>query len=176
MHSIRWCVMVLVQMVSLPRKVTLYLHTVWLYSFKIISEKKTNQHFFIFYSNLVCNSNLMFEWYWLYTIWLKFKEILTMKMCFLLIFLFLLWWFPEEEWKAHRKLIGPTINQHTLNKHLPIFNRHIRETVSDLPTDGKFFDILKYISKCKLAMFVEASLGAELDPELRQRFQDHLPE
>lgn len=82
----------------------------------------------------------------------------------------------EEEWKAHRKLIGPTINQHTLNMHLPIFNRHIRETVSNLPTSAEFFDILPFISKCKLAMFIEASLGAELEPEIKQRFHRHLPE
>lgn len=73
-------------------------------------------------------------------------------------------------------MVGPTINQHTLNTHLPIFNRHIRETVANLPTNGELFDILKYISKCKLEMFVEASLGAELDVETRQRFQQHLPE
>lgn len=84
---------------------------------------------------------------------------------FLSIFIFL-----EEEWKVHRRIVSPTINQTSVGTHLPIFNANIRESVSNLPTIGGFFDILPSIAKCKMTMFTEAALGTELPSDVKQRY------
>lgn len=78
--------------------------------------------------------------------------------------------FSEEEWKFHRRLVSPTINQQSISAHLPIFNQNIREIVSNLPINGEYFDILPWITQCKMAMFVEAALGKEWKPEVKERY------
>lgn len=70
----------------------------------------------------------------------------------------------------HRRLVSPTINQQSVSTHLPVFNENIRKIVSNLPTTGEFFDILPFISKCKMTMFVESALGIDWEPEVKQRY------
>lgn len=78
--------------------------------------------------------------------------------------------FSEEEWKVHRRLVSPTINQLSVSSHLPIFNKNIRQIVSSLPTNSEFFDILPSMTTCTLTMFAEAALGTEWEPEAKQRY------
>lgn len=70
----------------------------------------------------------------------------------------------------HRRLISPTVNQLSVDAHIPIFNENIRKTVTSLPLNGKFVDILPLITQCKMTMFVEAALGTDLQPEVIQRY------
>lgn len=70
----------------------------------------------------------------------------------------------------HRRLVAPIINQFSVNAHIPIFNENIRKIVSSLPLNGEFFDILPSITQCKLTMFVEATLGTDWEPEVKQRY------
>lgn len=70
----------------------------------------------------------------------------------------------------HRRLVGPTLSQHSVTAHLPVFNENVRKTVASLPTNGQFFDILPSIAKCKMSMFVEAALGTDWEPEMKQRY------
>lgn len=78
--------------------------------------------------------------------------------------------FSEEEWKVHRRLVSPTMNQLSVSSHLPIFNKNIRQIVSSLPTNSDFFDILPSMTTCTLTMFAEAALGTEWEPEAKQRY------
>lgn len=57
-----------------------------------------------------------------------------------------------------------------MSEHLPIFNDHIQKTVANLPANGEFFDILPYLSTCKISIFVEAALGSEFEPKVKQRY------
>lgn len=78
--------------------------------------------------------------------------------------------FPENKWKVHRRLVGPALNLSSVSAHLPIFNQNIRKAVADLPCDGEFFDILVPLNMCKMTMFLEASLGATLDADTKQKY------
>lgn len=73
-----------------------------------------------------------------------------------------------KEWKVHRRLVSPTINQTSVAA--PVFNENIRKIISNLSTMGGFFDILPTIAQCKMIMFVEAALGTEWEPEIKQRY------
>lgn len=53
--------------------------------------------------------------------------------------------------------------------HLPVFNENIRKIVQSLPMN-EYFDILPSISKCKMIMFVEAALGTDWEPDVKQRY------
>lgn len=77
---------------------------------------------------------------------------------------------PANVWKIHRRLVSPSINLTSVSAHLPIFNRHIRKTVANLPVTDEFIDILPYLSTCKITMFAEAALGSELEASVRQKF------
>lgn len=79
-----------------------------------------------------------------------------------------------DTWKVHRKAVGPTMNQPNVGAHLPVFNENIRKILLDLPVNGEFFDILPYITRCKITMFLEAALGLEWDPEVKQRYLKQL--
>lgn len=102
-------------------------------------------------------------WNWLQVSWTVFtrhmRKIHFIHSCFL-----------EEEWKVHRRLVSPTINQLSVRTHLPIFNKNIRQNVSSLPTNSEFFDILPSMTTCTLTMFAEAALGTEWEPEAKQRY------
>lgn len=69
----------------------------------------------------------------------------------------------------HRRLVSPTINQQSVSTHLPVFNENIRKIISSLPTNEEF-NILPSITQCKLVMFVEAALGTDWEPEVKQRY------
>lgn len=70
----------------------------------------------------------------------------------------------------HRRLVGPSINLSSVSAHLPIFNRHIRETVANLPVTDAFIDILPYLSNCKITMFAEAAVGSDFDSSSRDKY------
>lgn len=74
-----------------------------------------------------------------------------------------------EEWKVHRRFVSPTINQAGVSLHLPVFNENIRKTVGSLAAN-EYFDILSSISKCKISMFVEAALGTDWEPDVKQSY------
>ena len=74
-----------------------------------------------------------------------------------------------EEWKVHRRLVSPTINQSSVNAHLPVFNENIRKSVCNMPTND-YFDILPSITKCKMTMFIEAALGTDWEPEVKEQY------
>lgn len=78
--------------------------------------------------------------------------------------------FIAEDWKVHRRLVSPTINLSSVSEHLPIFNQHIRNTIAKLPENDKFFDILPYLSTCKISMFAEAALGSNIEPSVKQTY------
>lgn len=78
--------------------------------------------------------------------------------------------FLADQWKVHRRLVSPTLNQTSVGAHIPIFNENIRKIVSSLPTNGEFFDILPSIATCMMTMFVEAALGTKWEPEVKQRY------
>lgn len=69
----------------------------------------------------------------------------------------------------HRRLVNPTINQPTVRMHLPVFNANIRSQVLELPIN-EYFDILPLIVKCNTTMFIEAALGLDWKPEVKQRY------
>lgn len=69
----------------------------------------------------------------------------------------------------HRRLVSPTINQASVSMHLPVFNENIRKTIQTLPTN-EYFDIFPTISNCKITMFVEAALGTDWEPDVKQRY------
>lgn len=75
----------------------------------------------------------------------------------------------------HRRLVSPSINLHSVSAHLPIFNRHIRESVANLPVTDEY-DILPYLSACKISMFAEAALGSEIEPTLKQQYLQQFAE
>lgn len=75
-----------------------------------------------------------------------------------------------EKWKVHRRLVSPTLSQHSVNVHLPVFNDIIRKTVANLPTTDEFIDILPAIAKCAITMFTEAALGTDWEPEMKQQY------
>lgn len=81
--------------------------------------------------------------------------------------------FLVDKWKVHRRLISPTISQSIITTHLPIFNKHIKRFVSNLPMKGHFFDILPSIRLCKIEMFIDAALGTEWEPGMKQRYLQH---
>lgn len=82
--------------------------------------------------------------------------------------------FLADEWKFHRRLVSPTINQAKVCMHLPIFNRNIRETISNLRANGDFFDILPIIAKCTMTTIVEAALGTDWEPTVKQQYLQQL--
>lgn len=70
----------------------------------------------------------------------------------------------------HRRLVSPSINLSSVNEHLPIFNHHIRKAMADLPVGKEFFDILPYLSACKITTFAEAALGSEIEPSIKHKY------
>lgn len=52
------------------------------------------------------------------------------------------------------------------------FNKIIEETKKNLPNDGKPFNIMKYLTVCKISMAVRAALGDSLHPKIRQKYLD----
>lgn len=75
------------------------------------------------------------------------------------------------EWKVHRRLVSPTLSQHSVNAHLPVFNEIIRKTITSLvPNSKEFVDILPSIAKCKMTMFIEAALGTSWEPQLKEQY------
>lgn len=39
-----------------------------------------------------------------------------------------------------------------------------------MPVNGEFFDILDYLTECKITMFMEAALGSEWEPDVKQTY------
>lgn len=75
-----------------------------------------------------------------------------------------------EQWKMHRRLVSPSINLSSVSAHLPMFNQHIHRAVSNLPIGGDYFDILPYLSTCKITMFAETALGSDFEPGVKQKY------
>lgn len=74
-----------------------------------------------------------------------------------------------EEWKFHRRLVGATINKPSVHAHLSTFNDNIRRSVKRLPRNH-FFDLLEEVNVCKISMFVDAALGSQLKPHIKQKY------
>ncbi|XP_031639856.1 cytochrome P450 4g15-like, partial [Contarinia nasturtii] len=74
-----------------------------------------------------------------------------------------------EKWRIHRRLVNPTLNQSAMRMHLPVFNENIKKQVLGLPTN-EYFDILPSIIKCYTNMFIEAALGLDWKPEVKQKY------
>lgn len=70
----------------------------------------------------------------------------------------------------HRRLVSPSINLSSVSEHLPIFNRHIHKTVTELPTNGDYFDVLPYLLTCKISMFAEAAMGSDIEPSSKKQY------
>lgn len=75
-----------------------------------------------------------------------------------------------ETWKIHRRLVSPTINSSSVSAHLPVFNQTIRKTIEKMPVNDQFFDILDFLTECKITMFTEAALGSEWEPHIKQTY------
>lgn len=83
-----------------------------------------------------------------------------------------LFYYPANEWKTHRRLVSPSMNLASVSAHLPIFNRHIRKTVANLPTTNEFIDILPYLLTCKIEMFAEAAMGSDIESSVMKKYCD----
>lgn len=81
-----------------------------------------------------------------------------------------------EDWKVHRRLVSPSINLSSVSEHLPIFNRHIRKAMTDIPMSKEFIDILPYLSTCKISMFAEAALGSDIELNIKQKYLENFTE
>lgn len=77
--------------------------------------------------------------------------------------------FLAEEWKFNRRLVGATLNKPSVNAHLSTFNNNIRRFVKKLPRNH-FFDLLEEVNVCKISMFVDAALGCQLKPHIKQKY------
>lgn len=66
--------------------------------------------------------------------------------------------------------MSPTINSSSVSAHLPVFNQNIQRTIDKMPVNGEFFDILDYLTECKITMFTEAALGLEWEPHIKQTY------
>lgn len=70
----------------------------------------------------------------------------------------------------HRRLISPAVSLSSISAHFDIFNRQIRESIDNLPVEDEFFDISIPINICKMTMFLEASLGTELEINIKEKY------
>lgn len=80
-----------------------------------------------------------------------------------------------EKWKLHRRLIRPTLSMSSMSEHIDIFNRCIRDSVAALSTSD-FVDIFPSMNMCMLTMFLEASLGSDLNQKSKEQYLHHFNE
>lgn len=63
----------------------------------------------------------------------------------------------------------PVLGLSNTTAQLDIFNRCTRDTVTHLPTN-EFFDILPQVTMCTMTMFLEASIGNDLEFKAKKRY------
>lgn len=61
----------------------------------------------------------------------------------------------------------------SVTEHMQIFNRCIRDSIGSLSMENDFFDILPHLNMCMLNMFLEATLGSELDYDMKQQYLEN---
>lgn len=72
---------------------------------------------------------------------------------------------PAEQWRAHRRLIKPSLKDSTISSHLSIFNYYLREfctiQLANEANNGKPFDLMLPTNVVLLSMFLDATFGQE---------------
>lgn len=77
-----------------------------------------------------------------------------------------------SDWRFHRRVVTPILNESSIRPHLSQFNEIIKETMAKLPGDNKPFDLMKHVTVSKINMFVRAAFGDSLEPSIRQEYLD----
>lgn len=71
----------------------------------------------------------------------------------------------DDQWRAHRKYVVPSMKDSAIAAHSSIFNYFFRELCADqlarVANDGRTIDILLPLNVCYLSMYLEASYGQE---------------
>lgn len=75
----------------------------------------------------------------------------------------------EENWKIHRRIMSPILNESSIRSHFENIHKVIKISINELP-NGEFFDILTYATECKLNVFIQISLGNAVDQDLSEKY------
>lgn len=79
--------------------------------------------------------------------------------------------YEVDDWRIHRRLVTPILNETSIRPHLMKFNDIIYKTMISLPCDNdETIDLMKYFAICKIDMFVQAALGESLESNVRQKY------
>lgn len=78
-----------------------------------------------------------------------------------------------SQWKLHRRLVRPAVSLSSVTAHLDIFNRCSRQSIASLKVNEQFEDILPPITICMMNIFLEASLGGDLDHRAKQKYLEN---